>query len=853
MALEFFPFVMGRVATHPIELIDRLAMREAAAALDESFAAEEALAAARAAAVDALHALIPSLSDPRARSKALDIKRRVFKGALAELSDEQLAALHPALSPEGERALADLAASARAAARAGEAARSLFEAGLAKARAELAAALSDPFVREAVYLSHQGMWESLLRYLERGDDRKFERHISSHIARACTKTVPRGLLTAVRLGELDPASPEPVAFRRDGDGRGVFRRRTMVSLVTMRRIAAELSWQTPAFRHVVPRVNPTLREDPAEPGKLLYWRAGAGEETLCRLPKNELIAAFLAEARPRTRTAAELLAAVGARFEELSGEQAESFYRQLCEKGLLVGTLEIPFSEIDGLAHVLGWLESLPADSRPEAALRDLREVREQLAALDAGAGEPEAVRLGRYARAMELLDRHYSHPAEQPLQAFQAFVVDGLSPWRPVLGAPALARLRELWEQLVSLQADRAPRVSVKDNLYYSLRACCGGRDDASILELVDPAAPGREERSAGSPRKIPAPAPVAPSVFRELAGQAPRPSFDGRPALALPPAAKTQPEQPGEGYFTLQFARGGAGAWHAVMHQSSPGLASGFLRWHHLFEGTGFVDALKRLVIDAPAPTAAGEKAVKAAPLYHHGTHTDTASCLPSLYPYEIELNGPPSRYPVERIIPIGQLRLAVSHSSREIGLVWAAEGGRRPVMPLYDGLLSAGVDPAMKALRMFSMFSRSGSVLGVNPRWAMQGDGEAEPRPPLHAPRLELAGVSACREIWALPVDELREAPSDLWGRWVGFRRFRRARGLPRRVFVRGWEARESPLYLDFENPFLIDALAAELERDAQPREFQEMLPAPESFLLRGEGGRYAHELVVGWTWR
>ncbi len=113
---------------------------------------------------------------------------------------------------------------------------------------------------------------------------------------------------------------------------------------------------------------------------------------------------------------------------------------------------------------------------------------------------------------------------------------------------------------------------------------------------------------------------------------------------------------------------------------------------------------------------------------------------------------------------------------------------------------------------------------------------------------APRLPR--VVRGRAVLALAQWALRAAELDPLVRSRGAARFRAADGLRRRLDLPRWLTvgqDDQRLVIDLDNALSVDAFA-ELARGRADLVVQELYPAPEGACVRGEGGRYAHELAV-----
>jgi hypothetical protein len=112
--------------------------------------------------------------------------------------------------------------------------------------------------------------------------------------------------------------------------------------------------------------------------------------------------------------------------------------------------------------------------------------------------------------------------------------------------------------------------------------------------------------------------------------------------------------------------------------------------------------------------------------------------------------------------------------------------------------------------------------------------------------HTPRITIDRVVVARETWRFDPEDVPfarlEAPVD---RFLGARRFQKARGLPRHVFIKVPEE-PKPCYADFDSPIFVELLCRILRR-ASRITLSEMLPGlDESWVTGGSNERYTCEL-------
>lgn len=187
-----------------------------------------------------------------------------------------------------------------------------------------------------------------------------------------------------------------------------------------------------------------------------------------------------------------------------------------------------------------------------------------------------------------------------------------------------------------------------------------------------------------------------------------------------------------------------------------------------------------------------------------------------------YRVEFFPEPSDIPRSRILPIGELVV----ESEGDGLVLRSRDGRLR----FDLIEIFSETPTLNNAYGFMMLKR---------------------RP--HTPRITIDRLVICRESWSFFPAELdfarEKGDAD---RFIAARRWARAHGIPRFVFVKS-PAEMKPFYVDFDSPIYIDIFAKVVRRTKQAGEeipsitVTEMLPLPdETWLSDGQGNHYTSEL-------
>jgi hypothetical protein len=118
--------------------------------------------------------------------------------------------------------------------------------------------------------------------------------------------------------------------------------------------------------------------------------------------------------------------------------------------------------------------------------------------------------------------------------------------------------------------------------------------------------------------------------------------------------------------------------------------------------------------------------------------------------------------------------------------------------------------------------------------------------------HTPRILIDNLVVSREQWRFPAEEITFAfQKDERSRFLAARRWIRAHGLPRFVFVKT-PVEVKPFYADFSSPIYVEILGKSIRRSAESgaqMAFTEMLPLPNQLWLPDSEGRlYTSELRI-----
>ncbi len=124
----------------------------------------------------------------------------------------------------------------------------------------------------------------------------------------------------------------------------------------------------------------------------------------------------------------------------------------------------------------------------------------------------------------------------------------------------------------------------------------------------------------------------------------------------------------------------------------------------------------------------------------------------------------------------------------------------------------------------------------------------------RPATHRPRVKIDRVVVSRESWTMPVSAMEFAYEKSGAtRFVNARRWARAHGMPRFVFMKS-PVEVKPVYVDFDSPIYVDLFAKIIRRTSERGQtmtisISEMLPRLDQTWLRDiEGRRYTSEFRI-----
>lgn len=736
----------------------------------------------------------------------------------------------------------------------------------------LVASSAHPLVEEGLYLASPRILPIVVR-LRTKDPRApwshEERHAASklaaYLARFCTKTSPNGIFCSVTLADIGGSDVE---IRGDP---GQVTIDVLLNIAEVRKVTAHLAVDPEVEAAIVPRPNPTLRRIE---GGWSFWksatpRASTDEEIFSKAKDHPVLDEFLTEAGRGAHDVRALLASVATRC-GVDERELRSFYRALVDRGLLVGEIEIPYSE----SRPLRFLAAACRDAGCRPGWLDLAEEIE--AQVDALPGLPRGERIAsmdRIAAQFEGLGH------TRPLIRDELFRVDSAASSSVRLPERILRDLRDPISSFALMLGAMYPEELTSQDLAARFLKEHPPDEDVPLLDLYRSFAglpdSGRIlefPRSSEAPQEKESTDRLGPAARRRRARRTARRVGDWFRERARRAVSGEIVEVSGETIRELvgeaAEPRWSCGVLFQIAARSTSAVAEGdyLLVLSSLFNGTGLALArFARLLGERERDSSSGPGrkastnwitmelrrgwsalerpgAILAELTYNHAVRTANAGLRPALFAHEIELPGDRSSRGAEAL-PLCDL--VVRYDSTEKRLVIRSVSRRSEVIPI----LSSGVNPVGFVSDLVAIGRQGWQSMGYLPGF------EADDIE--HWPRFTCGRVVLFRERWVLRRESLPTLPPakgrDRDAEWfLETARWRRRHRLPRRVFVHT-RYDPKPFYVDLESPILADLLrraVASLAGKDEPILFvTEMLPGPDELWLRDpSGSAYATELLV-----
>lgn len=839
--------VLLRTALLPLDVLESFGASATASALDSLIEADRDLTDRAARASDALF----TLAGPggvtrgperhRQRNGVLALRRAVHNRRPLDAGMLDRAA--PLLPDDLRKTLGELDTARTGLDAARSDAQGVFESERQEEAAALLAAAQSGLFREGVRLAGRSLYRALAK-LERKDPagwKSEENHVASKIAaylvRAATKTSPNSLFAAVARAEPGPqlasageAAPTRVVTR--------------LNVFEARKVAACLA-ADPALRPAIrPRPNPTLRR---VPDGWTWWRPASlrrenDDEVSMEAGENPVLETVLGACHGGDRTWPEVVETTS-RASGFPPEEVDRFLERLAETGFLIAELELSTGEPRPLAALARAARA--ADLHPPWA--DEVEAVEHLVDTLPPAGTRERI------PALEAIEtRLGALPHVRTLEPDQFFRVDAAGGFRATLPDSVVEEVSRAVDTYVRLFAALYPPPRRSPFAARFLERFPPDVDIA-LLDLYHGVFEPEDRLQPGS---FPVPEDLGleeTGTYRRFLDHLETRAAEGSREVGLTEkelagfCASADPPPWMCGALFQIAAPGGADddpgmriPLNALFHGSGLALS----RFHELLEpehpDSGRIARTLRRGWLSLVP----EGALPAEIVYSHWGRTANAGLRPRLFEHEIELPGEKA-HPESKTIPLSELVVRYDTATGRFCLRWAA--GNTEVVPL----LSSGVRP--EGFVDFLVHLGTQSLMPV-----AHFPGFDRPGGPVHWPRFTLGRVVLFRERWVFdPVTgpaafgdpQAPATPGPAW--FEAVHRWRRAHGLPRRVFVASGR-KAKPFHLDLESPLCAEQLRRFLAGgEAEPPSrftVAEMLPGPEDSWLRDAAGRYASEFLI-----
>lgn len=842
-------FLLLRHATRPFASLAPLAGSTSAAAARRLIDAERRLAAGAARLDEALHRAAGAKREgldaesARRRLAILAVKRAVHNRRTPAPDD--LAVAVAALDSDSVAALDAHARALEESAEAEHAWRDALALDLAVGRQALIAATRDPLVAMGIALAGRALAAKIgaLARVAAASWGHGDRHVAAkalaYVARFATKTSPNSLFCATGIAR---AEGREAALDGEAAIGGID---LILSVAEARKIACVLAVDPEVEAAIVPRPNPTLRE---EDGAFVVWRfasvRNAGDdEALSRVKDHPVLRLALEDTAARV-SLPELRRRVAARcgFPE---EAVGAFLAQLIDRGLLVGEIEIPYNERRPLRFVAE--RALAAGCSPAWAPRALAVERDvdRLAGVD---GEDRLRAMDRITSALRDL------PHTRPLKEDELFRLDAASALRVSLPEALIGDLR----------AGLRPYTRLFAALYPARRYLQGWVDrflakfpaDAeieltdvyrSITEQDDTYRPAAFPEPAGAGLEGADPARRAMAAVTEHLANAAREAGPGD-EIPLDDAAleRLVPGAPDPRWacgVLFQVAAPSVdaiarGEHRLVLNGLFHGAGLSLSRFAHLLGGGARDDAnpvvreLRRAwsVLNRPG-------AIVAELTYNHLGRTANAGLRPSIFEHEIELPGDCAS-PGVAVLGL-----------RDLTVRWDTDADRFLLRRRSDGtevlpVINSGVNPVGFVSFLVAVGEQTLQPLAYFPGF--------DAPDVTHWPRVVSGRLTLFRERWVFRRGDWPEAPAR-GDDPVPFARaavaWRARWALPRHVFVHT-STEPKPRYVDLDAPLFLDLLRRDLAaigpEPGATLHVTEMFPGPDDLFARGAASEFLVQL-------
>ncbi|MFN8492831.1 MAG: lantibiotic dehydratase [Caldilineaceae bacterium] len=706
-------------------------------------------------------------------------------------------------------------------------------------RARLQAILTQPAVRDAIFVASPDLHEGYVRWLrgrllgaESEKGQKIERSLVRYFMRMAGRPTPFGLFAGCSVGTLGEATQLALPPRR------AYQRHTRLDMDYLFALADALG-QTPAVRNnLLYRPNSSLYR---AAGRIRYAEARLTSKQrsyhLVAVEETPYLAATLERARCGASPTA-LAAALVASDPEIALEEAEIYIDELINSQLLVSALTLTVTGPEPIHDLLAQLHEQPVTA-PIAA--QLTQTRDALAAIDAAGLGVEAEAYRAIARQLEALPpkvelaRLFQVDMIKPTHAatLGQAVLDEIRRGVAVLHRffnprqDALTRFREAFT--ARYEAQEAPLVEVLDEENgIGFDNVNGQAAEAAPLlaglafppALAEPTTPW-PARQALLLRKVLDAQQTDATTIEITAADLDK--IGGQPTLPLPDAFAVMAN-----IAAPSAAAVAQGDFRVFLHGASgPSGARLLGRFCH-------ADPVLQQYVEQHLQA---EEALQPDALFAEIAHLPEGRignilCRPVLRSYELPYLGRSSAAP-EYQIPLTDLLVRVE--GNQVSL--RSQRLNRRVIPRLTSAHNYGWRN-LGVYKFLCSLQNQGCAAGLGWDW-----GALESA--LFLPRVTSGRLVLSRARWLVQAEEIKRLTSTrAAASFQTVQTWRHERRLPRWVVVADGD---NELPVDLDNVLSIETFLDLLKNRSQAT-LVELYPGPDELCVHGPEGRFTHEIIV-----
>jgi len=364
MALKLFPHVLIRLGGRGFDPLGSLSICESLSIINEILQLKESLSNVKNTICDRLYQVIPKEEEPRARNLLLNCKRAVFneRTIAPEILDEIISHLPHDLKEELIKYM-KIKESLEEHLEEGE---YTFKNEVSLLRHRLQHMIKDDVLQKGLVLSSQSLYNCIPSYLSKPEpvnkkDFQTERGLMKYISRMYAKTSPFSTFSKLSLGKVEPCSEKnPSFFQPEKKADETIRGHVRLNSELYRYLMLLVYRNRDVYRHLLLRINPTLKQDEME---YTYLSTIHGEK-FRRIPVNAVMNVFLRLAKEKEEgTSIKEITRhiVENKMLEASGEEIEAYLLELVEYGLLECNPGVSGSNPDWDIQLIKILEAILA------------------------------------------------------------------------------------------------------------------------------------------------------------------------------------------------------------------------------------------------------------------------------------------------------------------------------------------------------------------------------------------------------------------------------------------------------------------------------------------------------------